>query len=86
MTNPPARIGALMALGSMLCVQVGLAISVSLIGRVGAEGAAWLRLAWAGVIVACLLLPVSRKLERRREHVTAAVAPTQSAPWLDGQS
>jgi inner membrane transporter RhtA len=65
MTNPPARIGALMALGSMLCVQIGLAISVSLIGRVGAEGAAWLRLAWAGVIVLVVVRPRPSAFTRR---------------------
>jgi inner membrane transporter RhtA len=45
-----ARSGALMATASMLCVQLGLAVSVGLIDRVGAEGAAWLRLVWAGLI------------------------------------
>ena len=47
-TDNQARTGALMAMGSMLCVQVGLAIAVTLIDRIGVEGAAWLRLAWAG--------------------------------------
>jgi inner membrane transporter RhtA len=46
-----------MALGAMLCVQLGLAISVALIDRIGAEGAAWLRLAWAGVIVLVVVRP-----------------------------
>ena len=49
-----ARQGVGMALASMLCVQVGLAVSVGLIDRVGAEGAAWLRLVCAGV---CDLIP-----------------------------
>ena len=31
-------------------------------------------LAWTGVIAAFLLLPVSRKLERRREHAVDAVS------------
>ena len=39
-----------MATASMLCVQVGLAVSVTLIDRVGPEGAAWLRLVWAGAL------------------------------------
>ena len=46
-----ARAGTLMALASMTCVQVGLALAVGLFDRIGPEGAAWLRLAWAGVIV-----------------------------------
>src|SRR4029079_10159412 len=40
-----------MAMGSMLCVQVGLAVAVAMIDRIGVEGAAWLRLAWAGVLM-----------------------------------
>jgi inner membrane transporter RhtA len=52
-----ARTGALMALGSMLSVQVGLAIAVTLIDRIGVEGAAWLRLAWAGVLMLVIVRP-----------------------------
>jgi inner membrane transporter RhtA len=37
-----------MAIGSMLCVQLGIAASVGLFSSVGVGGAAWLRLAWAG--------------------------------------
>ena len=50
-TRSPARTGALMATGSMLCVQLGLAVSVGLIDQLGAEGAAWLRLVWAGALM-----------------------------------
>ena len=39
-----------MAMGSIMCVQVGLAVSVPLIDRIGADGTAWLRLGWAGVL------------------------------------
>lgn len=42
---------------SMLCVQVGLAVSVTLIDRIGADGAAWLRLAWAGVLLLLIVRP-----------------------------
>ena len=38
-----SRIGALMAMGSMVSVQLGLAIAVGLIDRIGVEGAAWIR-------------------------------------------
>jgi inner membrane transporter RhtA len=57
MTSNPARVGALMAMGSMVCVQLGLAISVALFDRIGAEGAAWLRLAWAGLILLVVVRP-----------------------------
>jgi inner membrane transporter RhtA len=64
-TGTLARTGALMALGSMLCVQLGLAISVALIGRIGAEGAAWLRLFWAGVILLIVVRPKPSAFTRR---------------------
>jgi inner membrane transporter RhtA len=53
----PARTGASMAVASMLCVQLGLAASVGLIDDVGAGGAAWLRLFWAGVLLLVLVRP-----------------------------
>jgi inner membrane transporter RhtA len=56
-TTNHARTGALMAMGSMLCVQIGLAIAVTLINRIGVEGAAWLRLAWAGVLMLVIVRP-----------------------------
>jgi inner membrane transporter RhtA len=59
-----ARQGALMATASMLCVQVGLAVSVTLIDRVGAEGAAWLRLVWAGLLLLVLGRPWRHRFSR----------------------
>ena len=56
-TDNQARTGAFMAMGSMLSVQVGLAIAVTLIDRIGVEGAAWLRLAWAGVLMLVIVRP-----------------------------
>ena len=41
----------------MLCVQLGLAASVGMIDRVGAEGAAWLRLSWAALLLLVLVRP-----------------------------
>ena len=51
------RTGAGMAVASMLCVQLGLAASVGLIDRIGPEGAAWLRLFWAGVLMLVIVRP-----------------------------
>src|ERR1700752_5258680 len=56
-TTNQARTGAMMAMGSMLCVQVGLAVAVTLIDRIGVEGAAWLRLAWAGILMLVIVRP-----------------------------
>jgi inner membrane transporter RhtA len=61
----PARTGTLLALGSMTCVQLGLAVSVGLIGTVGAEGTAWLRLAWAGVLLLLVVRPRPSSFSKR---------------------
>ena len=53
-----------MATTSMLCVQVGLALSVGLIDRIGAEGAAWLRLVWAGALFLVIGRPWRLRLSR----------------------
>jgi inner membrane transporter RhtA len=56
-TSTAARAGASMALGSMLCVQLGAAVSVGLFSRIGPDGAAWLRLAWAGIVLLVIVRP-----------------------------
>ncbi len=60
-----ARTGTAMAIAAMLCVQLGLAVSVSLIDRIGAEGAAWLRLVWAGVLLLVIVRPRPSAFTRR---------------------
>ena len=60
-----ARAGTAMAVASMLCVQLGLAVSVGLFDQIGPEGAAWLRLAWAGVLLLVLVRPRPRDFDRR---------------------
>ena len=59
----PATVGTSFAVASMLTVQVGIAVSVGLFDRVGPEGAAFLRLAWAGLILLVVVRP-------RRSHFT----------------
>ncbi len=54
-----------MTLASMTCVQLGLAASVGLFDRIGPEGAAWLRLAFAGVILLVLVRPRPSSFTRR---------------------
>jgi inner membrane transporter RhtA len=71
-SHTAARTGTGMAVASMLCVQLGLAVSVGLFDQVGPEGAAWLRLAWAGVIVLVLVRP--RRSDLTRRGVLAGVA------------
>ena len=56
----------------MLLVQLGLAASVGLIDQVGAGGAAWLRLFWAGVLLLVVVRP--RPSAFSRETLRAGVA------------
>jgi inner membrane transporter RhtA len=72
MTGTTARTGASMAVASMLCVQLGLAASVGLIDDVGAAGAAWLRLFWAGILLLVLVRP--RFTDYSREALVSGTA------------
>jgi inner membrane transporter RhtA len=46
-----------MALASMTCVQLGLGVSIGLLDQLGPAGVAWLRLAWAGLLLLVLVRP-----------------------------
>jgi inner membrane transporter RhtA len=46
-----------MAVAAMVLVQLGSAVSVRLLDRIGADSAAWLRLAWAAVLLLVLVRP-----------------------------
>jgi inner membrane transporter RhtA len=61
-----------MAVGSMTCVQVGLALSVPLFAEIGPLGTVWLRLAWAAVILLVAVRP--RPWRFRRPILLATVA------------
>jgi inner membrane transporter RhtA len=67
--NPPTLVsrplrgagsGAVMAVGSMSCVQLGLALSAHLLNQLGPLGIAGLRLALAGVLLLILVRPRPR--------------------------
>ncbi|WP_433290986.1 EamA family transporter [Actinoplanes sp. CA-030573] len=66
-----ARTGTAMAIAAMLTVQAGIAASVGLIGSIGAEGAAWLRLSWAGLLLLVLVRPRLRSFTARSLGATA---------------
>jgi len=68
-----SRAGALMALASMSCVQLGLAASVGLLDRTGADGAAALRLMCAGALALLLLRPRPRSMTRGSLAAAAAL-------------
>jgi inner membrane transporter RhtA len=48
----------------MCCVQVGLAASVGLAGRLGPDGVTWLRLAWAALILVAMTRPWRARFTR----------------------
>ncbi|MGB3485020.1 MAG: EamA family transporter [Mycobacterium sp.] len=82
MTDSQARGGTVMALGAMLCVQMGLAISVMLIDRIGADGAAFLRLAWAGVLMVLIVRPRRSAFTRRSFLYCVALGVVTAAVTL----
>ncbi len=53
-----------LAVGAMLSVQLGSALSVPLIGAVGAAGTAWLRLSIGGLVFLALARPPLRSIRR----------------------
>ena len=67
-----ARSGTFMALGSMSCAQLGLALAARLFGEAGPLGVAWLRLVWAAVILLAAVRP--RPWRFRRSVLPATVA------------
>jgi inner membrane transporter RhtA len=75
----PARAGAGMALAAIVCVQIGIALSVGLFDDVGPEGAAALRLAWAGVLLLVLVRPRPSAFSRRGLIASAALGVVTGA-------
>jgi inner membrane transporter RhtA len=61
-----------MAVAAMMSVQLGLAVSVAMINQVGALGAVWLRLVWAGGLLLVIVRP--RPSRFRRSSLLACVA------------
>ena len=66
--------GALLAIASMLCVQLAMAVAVHLFDRVEPQTVAWLRLAWAGVIMLPVLVLGGRRSRFSRSSLLACVA------------
>lgn len=60
----PTRTGAVLAVVAMLCVQTGLALYVGLLGSISPEAAAWLHLAWAGVLLLVVIRPRPSRFRR----------------------
>jgi inner membrane transporter RhtA len=77
-----ARSGASMAVVSMLTVQLGIAVAVGLFDEVGPLGAAWLRLAWAGLIMLVVLRPRRTTFTRSSFAACAALGVVTAAVTL----
>jgi inner membrane transporter RhtA len=43
--------GSAMAIGSLIFIQIGLALSIELADQLGTNGAGWIRMAWAGLLM-----------------------------------
>jgi inner membrane transporter RhtA len=86
MTRPAlpttARTGAGMAVAAMVSVQIGIALSVDLFDDVGPEGAAALRLAWAGVLLLVLVRPRPSAFSRRGLVASAVLGVVTGAMTL----
>ena len=81
-THARARAGATMALAAIVCVQLGVAASVGLFDDVGPEGAAALRLAWAGVLLLVLVRPRPSAFSRRGLLASAVLGVVTGALTL----
>lgn len=53
-----------MAFAAMCCVQLGAAASVGLFDRIGPDGAGWLRLLWAGIVLPLAIRPWRTRFTR----------------------
>ncbi|TDY08218.1 inner membrane transporter RhtA [Mycolicibacterium litorale] len=82
MSASDARAGAAMAVAAMLSVQLGVAVAVGLIDQIGAEGAAWLRLAWAGLLFLVFLRPRRARFTRRSFVACVALGVVTAAITL----
>jgi inner membrane transporter RhtA len=71
--RPAAKVGTVMAVASMTLVQLGLAASIGLMDQLSATGVAWLRLAWAGVLLLLLVRPRPSAFTRSDLLVCAAL-------------
>lgn len=76
------RAGAAMALAAMVCVQIGIALSVGLFDDVGAAGAAALRLAWAGALLLIIARPRPSAFSRRAFAASGVLGVVTAAMTL----
>ena len=71
-----------MTLAAMCCVQLGVAVSVGLADRIGAEGVAWLRLVCAAVVLVAALRPWRMSFSRSALLTCVALGVTTAVMTL----
>ncbi|MGD9958906.1 EamA family transporter [Nocardioides sp.] len=81
-TRRAARTGTAMAVVSMTTVQLGLAASVGLFDSLGPTGVAWLRLAWAGLLILVIVRPRPSTFTRRSLLASVALGVVTGALTL----
>ncbi|MDT5231641.1 MAG: inner rane transporter RhtA [Mycobacterium sp.] len=62
-----------MALGSFIFIQIGLALSIGLVDRLGTNGAGWIRMGWAGLLMLLVFARPRRARFTRRAVVACFV-------------
>ncbi len=75
-------IGTGYAVLAMLFVQLGLAVSVGLFDELGPQGAGWLRLACAGVLMLAIVRPRAAAFHRRALLASVALGVVTAAMTL----
>ena len=71
-----------MAVAAMCCVQLGLAASVGLADRIGAESVAWVRLTWAGIVLLVVAPPWRMSLSRFALRTCVVLGVTTAATTM----
>ncbi|MCW2629493.1 MAG: amino acid efflux protein [Mycobacterium sp.] len=83
-----------MALGSLIFIQIGLALSIGLVDRLGTNGAGWIRMGWAGLLMLLVFARPRRARFTRRAFVACFVLDVvtvgitlifQAAPWRESR-
>ena len=75
-------VAAVMALGSMSCIQLGAALAKPTLESFGPLGTTWLRLAWAALLLVLLTRPKLRSFTRSQWLSAVTLGATMAAMTL----
>src|SRR4051812_20243454 len=71
-----------MAVTAMMSVQLGMAVAISLIEDIGSDGTAWLRLAWAGLLLLVVVRPRPSSFTRKTFGMCVVLGAVSAAVSL----